>query len=274
MDGVLSKPLSYRTLCGLLGVSPSKPPSRLPSTNPSPHGSFHAKTLPSPPTAPTAASVLGVSPSQVGSVHEGAAAQQRGVNRGASIGWEAETRIRSRDGPLMPVTAGATAVSGALASQSGTAAAQASAQVAAQASAFDLAALLRTHDGDEASARRVVTAFHGQGTAPLDGLLAAVRKGEAPAVQAKAHALKGMCDYAGAPALRGAAAALELAAKQAAADAGAERSPPPPPEFAHHVVGIQAEFERLAEAHRAYLVSADGGVGATSAFSPNAANRC
>ena len=31
MDGVLSKPIGYRTVCGLLGIGPSKPASRLPS---------------------------------------------------------------------------------------------------------------------------------------------------------------------------------------------------------------------------------------------------
>ena len=78
----------------------------------------------------------------------------------------------------------------------------------------------------------------------------------------------------GASALRGVAAALELAAKQASADSGAERSWPAPPEFEHHAASVQAEFERLAEAHRAFLASDERGIGATSGFSPDAANKC
>ena len=243
MDGVLSKPISRQTLCSLLGLSPSSPPSCTASSAStplgSPAGSFHAKTLPSPPTAATAATAV----SQ--------AAQQA-----AGSGWEVKARIGRSD----------EAAAAAGASRSGT--------EPSHAAVFDLAALL--HEHGEPRTRSLVAAFHAQGAQPLADLLVAMQRGDASATQRAAHTLKGLSAVVGAPALRAMAATIEQAAKAAAVDAGAAGAPPPVLEATQHAAKVEVEFERLTEAHRAFLASDQGGqvMGAIPSYSPDASNRC
>jgi signal transduction histidine kinase/CheY-like chemotaxis protein len=232
MDEVLSKPISRRTLCGLLGVSASNPPSCTASNSSTPTAATKATP---PPTATLS----------------------QGARRSASSGWGVQERIGRGD--EASATARASVRADAMPSQ---------------AKVFDLGALLGEHG--EAHARTLVAAFQARGTQPLDDLLAALERGDAPAAQNAAHTLKGVSAFVGASAMRATAATIELAAKEVAIGVGGASSPAPALEVAKYVATLHREFERLVQAHTAFLARGpvEQPMGAASAFSPDAASRC
>jgi tetrahydromethanopterin S-methyltransferase subunit E len=80
----------------------------------------------------------------------------------------------------------------------------------------------------------------------------------------------------GASAMRATAATIELAAKEVAIGVGGASSPAPALEVAKYVATLHREFERLVQAHTAFLARGpvEQPMGAASAFSPDAASRC
>ena len=136
----------------------------------------------------------------------------------------------------------------------------------------DFSAVVALHGGPDA-ARRSVSNFLGLGAAQLKALAAAVRRDDShEAVAREAHKLKGMCLYAGAPAMRAAVVRVELAARATPKDAMLD--------VAADMASLQAEFERVAAAYSRFLAHGatageEGGAGGGDrAFSPDAANRC
>lgn len=266
MDGVLCKPINRQTLCQLLEVA--EPPSE--DASPS-LGSFNhkcAQTMvkPSPPsTGATTEVPNSVKPSPILPLPPSVDASRAAPPKATASGWEVSRRGDSTTSSVL----------GTVASHGDSA--------FGNLNAFDAEAVYSQQGGDAALAQQVVASFDEHREERLAPVLAAAHRGDAHNTHLEAHALKGICGYVGAPALRAAALQVELAAKAATTHGT-------PLEVEADIAALLTEAERLSHAHRRFLhpsgsaghLAQDdattpndaGGVGAAAGFSPHAAHRC
>lgn len=151
-------------------------------------------------------------------------------------------------------------VAGPAASQPSQAAAEASATPA-----FDYPYVVRLFGGEEGFARQNLSKFESFATLQMDKIRAALRAGDAETTAREAHSFKGSCGYAGAHALKAAAEAVVLGARQVVAShgGGAQVHYTTPTERVEQLArvcdtaALQREFDRLIPELRAFLESRD-----------------
>lgn len=231
MDSVLNKPVAAVTLRTLVGHR--EPHGTYQTARPSHHVSLPLRAKPSPPKTAACASPAATSTtSSMSGMTEDSWRLAGGANgisndQSGAMGWEMDRRH---------VGAGSTA------------------DEQPPPATFDLEAVLDLVDRDRDLAHQTVRSFHQTRAQRVDELVAAVQSGNARACSELAHRLKGSCGYAGAHALRAAAAQVEVKAKAALEQGNALEEGLETTAVAEYLV---AESRRLGDAHVRFLAECD-----------------
>lgn len=114
--------------------------------------------------------------------------------------------------------------------------------------AFDYVAVVKRHEGDVKSVRKMVRHFSAKGTLRVEAIEAAAARDDVPAIKSEAHTLKGLCAYVGAVTLQATALQLDRAAR----DAIVHNSPFDATPF---LARLRSDLKEVLEAHRRFLDS-------------------